>query len=82
MVSPTELVANVHRNVGLVANFSATFANTEFVDTLSGRRFNARVLQISVARWPTLQLAKLVRVHSLRARAVWRRQAQGRFQKR
>ena len=39
----TELVANVHRNVGLVANFSATFANTEFVDSLSGRRFNARV---------------------------------------
>ncbi len=39
----TELVANVHRNVGLVANFSATFANTEFVDTLSGRRFNARL---------------------------------------
>lgn len=39
----TELVANVHRNVGLVANFSATFANTEFVDALSGRRFEARV---------------------------------------
>ena len=38
-----EVVANVHRNVGLVANFSATFANTDFVDTLSGRRFNARV---------------------------------------
>ena len=26
-----------------MANFSATFANTEFVDALSGRRFNARV---------------------------------------
>ena len=39
----TEVVANVHRNIGLVANFSATFANTEFVDGLSGRRFNARV---------------------------------------
>lgn len=38
-----EVVANVHRNVGLVANFSATFANTEFDDRLSGRRFNARV---------------------------------------
>ena len=38
-----EVVANVHRNVGLVANFSATFANTEFVDTLSGRRFDAKV---------------------------------------
>lgn len=39
----TELVANVHRNIGLVANFSATFANTELVDSLSGRRFNARL---------------------------------------
>ena len=39
----TELVANVHRNIGLVGNFSATFANTEFVDALSGRRFDARV---------------------------------------
>lgn len=39
----TELVANVHRNVGLVANFSATWANTEFTDSLTGRRFNARV---------------------------------------
>ncbi len=39
----TELVANVHRNVGLVANFSATYANTEFTDALTGRRFNARV---------------------------------------
>jgi len=38
-----ELVANVHRNVGLVANFSATYANTTFVDSLSGRRLNARV---------------------------------------
>jgi opacity protein-like surface antigen len=38
-----EVVANVHRNVGLVANFSATFANTDFVDRLSGRRLNARV---------------------------------------
>lgn len=38
-----EVVANVHRNVGLVANFSATFANTDFVDALSGRRFNSHV---------------------------------------
>jgi opacity protein-like surface antigen len=38
-----ELVANVHRNVGLVANFSATFANPDFVDALSGQRFNAHV---------------------------------------
>lgn len=39
----TEVVANVHRNIGLVVNFAATFANTDFVDALSGRRFNARV---------------------------------------
>ena len=39
----TELVANVHRNVGLVANFSATFANTELVDSLTGRRYNTRL---------------------------------------
>ena len=39
----TEVVANVHKNIGLVANFSATFTNTDFLDSLSGRRFNARV---------------------------------------
>jgi len=39
----TEVVANVHRNVGLVANFSATFANTQLVDSLSGQRFNVRL---------------------------------------
>jgi opacity protein-like surface antigen len=38
-----EVVANVHRNLGLVVNFAATFANTDFVDALSGRKFNARV---------------------------------------
>ena len=38
-----EVVANVHRNVGLVANFSATFARTDLVDSLTGRRFNARL---------------------------------------
>ena len=38
-----EVVANVHRNIGLVANFSATFANTTFFDRLSGRTFNARL---------------------------------------
>src|ERR1700682_4270474 len=27
-----EVVANVHRNIGLVANFSATFADADFVD--------------------------------------------------
>jgi opacity protein-like surface antigen len=38
-----ELVANVTRHIGLVANFSATFANTTFTDALTGQRFNARV---------------------------------------
>jgi len=38
-----EVVANVHRNIGLVANFSATFANATFLDRLSGRTFNARL---------------------------------------
>jgi opacity protein-like surface antigen len=39
----SEVVANVHRNVGIVANFSATFANHNFVDALSGRQFDARL---------------------------------------
>jgi opacity protein-like surface antigen len=38
-----EVVANVHRNIGLVANFSATFANATFLDRLSGRTFNAHL---------------------------------------
>ena len=39
----TEVVANVTPHIGLVANFSATFANTDFVDGLSGRAFHARL---------------------------------------
>jgi opacity protein-like surface antigen len=39
----TEIVANVTRHIGLVGNFSATFANTDFVDSLSGGAFHARV---------------------------------------
>ena len=38
-----EVVANVHRNVGIVANFSATFADHDFVDALSGRQFDAKL---------------------------------------
>ena len=38
-----EIVANVHRKVGLVANFSYTTANVDFLDTLSGNRFDARL---------------------------------------
>ena len=38
-----EVVANVHRNIGLVADFTVTFANTNFVDSLSGRSFDAKL---------------------------------------
>lgn len=38
-----EVVANVHRNVGIVANFSATFADHDFVDRLSGQQFDAKL---------------------------------------
>ena len=47
-----EVVANVHRNVGLVANFSATWANTELEDALSGRRFNARLSRYTLLFGP------------------------------
>ncbi|HKP46317.1 MAG TPA: outer membrane beta-barrel protein [Pyrinomonadaceae bacterium] len=47
-----EVVANVHRNVGIVANFSATFANTDFTDTLTGRQFNARVSRYTLLFGP------------------------------
>ena len=38
-----EVVANVHRNIGLVADFTVTYANTNFVDNLTGRNFNAKL---------------------------------------
>jgi opacity protein-like surface antigen len=47
-----EVVANVHRNVGLVANFAATFANHDFRDTLSGRTFNARLSRYTLLFGP------------------------------
>ncbi len=47
-----EVVANVHRNLGLVANFTATFANTTFVDALTGRQFNARVSRYTLLGGP------------------------------
>ncbi|HEV2884322.1 MAG TPA: outer membrane beta-barrel protein [Pyrinomonadaceae bacterium] len=47
-----EVVANVHRNVGLVTNFSATFANTEFVDRFSGRTFDARLSRYTLLFGP------------------------------
>lgn len=47
-----EVVANVHRNVGLVANFSATFANTTFTDALTGRQFDARLARYTLLGGP------------------------------
>ena len=47
-----EVVANVHRNVGLVGNFSATWANADFNDRLSGRTFNARVARYTMLFGP------------------------------
>ena len=47
-----EVVANVHKNVGLVGNFSATFANTDFEDRLSGRVFNARIARYTLLFGP------------------------------
>lgn len=48
----TELVANVTPHVGLVTNFAATFANTDFVDALSGQRFRARVSRYTLLFGP------------------------------
>lgn len=47
-----EVVANVHRNVGLVANFSATFARTDFLDALTGQEFNARLSRYTLLFGP------------------------------
>lgn len=47
-----EVVANVHKNVGLVGNFSATFANTEFQDRLSGRAYEARLARYTLLFGP------------------------------
>ena len=47
-----EVVANVHRNVGLVANFSATFGSHDFVDALSGRRFDSSIQRYTLLFGP------------------------------
>jgi opacity protein-like surface antigen len=47
-----EVVANVHKNIGLVANITATFANTQFHDGLSGRNFDARVSRYTLLGGP------------------------------
>ena len=47
-----EVVANVHRRVGLVTNFSATWANVEFFDRLSGNTFDARLARYTLLFGP------------------------------
>jgi hypothetical protein len=47
-----ELVANVHRNIGLVTNFSATFANVEFFDRLSGNTYDSRLSRYTLLFGP------------------------------
>ncbi len=47
-----EVVANVTPHLGLVANFSATFANTNFLDALSGRSLHARVSRYTLLGGP------------------------------
>ena len=47
-----EVVANVHRNIGLVANFSGTWASHDFTDALTGQRFDARLHRYSLLFGP------------------------------
>jgi len=47
-----EVIANVHRNVGLVGNFSATFANASLRDSLSGQTFDARLSRYTLLFGP------------------------------
>ncbi len=47
-----EVVANVHPNVGIVANFAATFANANLVDNLTGRSFDTRIQRYTLLLGP------------------------------
>lgn len=47
-----EAVANVHKNVGLVANFSATFGNVDYLDALSGQTYRARLSRYTMLFGP------------------------------
>ena len=47
-----EVVANVHRNVGIVANFAATFADTDLVDNISGRSFRTKIQRYTLLLGP------------------------------
>ena len=47
-----EVVANVNQNVGLVAEFSATFASTNLLDQRSGKSFRANLQRYSLLLGP------------------------------
>ena len=47
-----ELVANVTPHIGLVTNVAVTYANTDFLDALSGRSFHARVTRYTLLFGP------------------------------
>jgi opacity protein-like surface antigen len=47
-----EVVANVHPNVGIVANFAATFADTNLVDTRSGGSFRTKIQRYTFLAGP------------------------------
>ena len=47
-----EVVANVTPHVGLVANFAVTFANTDFLDALTGRSFHSRATRYTLLFGP------------------------------
>ena len=47
-----EVVGNVHRNWGLVTNFSGTWANVEFFDRLSGQTFDAQLARYTLLFGP------------------------------
>ena len=47
-----EVVANVTPHIGLVANVAVTFANTDFLDALTGRNFHGRVTRYTLLFGP------------------------------
>jgi opacity protein-like surface antigen len=58
----TELVANVHRNIGLVTNFSATFAGTNYRDRLTGQTFSARLSRYTLLFGPRFNMRNSTRL--------------------
>jgi opacity protein-like surface antigen len=47
-----EVVANVTPHIGLVTNVAVTFANTDFLDALSGQNYHAKVYRYSLLFGP------------------------------